>query len=94
MNKICTQCGKQGKTLIHHKDFNHNNDIPTNRIELCYQCHAQAHQVVRTERINNEMKARRELEQVNYIDMTKPGWSRGMTWDELLNARCGYRGWG
>lgn len=95
MDKICNQCGKRGKTLTHHKDFNHNNDIQSNRIELCYPCHALAHQLARTERINKEMKARRELERINYIDTTKPGWSRGMTWDELLGAKQGRsRGWG
>ena len=41
----------------------------------------------RRERIEAAMKARREAEKANHIDQSKPGWSEGMTWDELLDAR-------
>ena len=76
---ICNQCSEQGKTLIHHHDFNHGNDIPANRIELCYHCHTQAHLPAILER----NQAKRETAPGYGIDKSKPGWSDGMTWDEL-----------
>lgn len=86
---ICNQCNEQGKTLIHHRDFNHGNDVATNRVELCYYCHAQAHLPAILER--NRVK--REAAPGYGIDKSKPGWSEGMTWDELLDARGSLGGW-
>ena len=39
-------------------------------------------------RIERQMKARREKERLVAVDQGKPGWSEGMTWQELLNARA------
>lgn len=45
------------------------------------------HYKARQVRIGKEMKARREAERLNYIDQSKPGWSRNMTRQELLDSR-------
>ena len=45
--------------------------------------------MTRRERIEAQMKARREAERANpLVDQSKPGWSKGMTWQELLDARA------
>ena len=46
--------------------------------------------IKKRERIDARMKARREAERANplySIDRSKPGWSEGLTWQELLDAR-------
>lgn len=43
MKGYCVLCGNNGRLVVHHKDGNHSNDIPTNRINLCYRCHLVAH---------------------------------------------------
>ena len=40
---ICEKCSGNGKVVIHHKDGNHFNDVPSNRQPLCYRCHLVAH---------------------------------------------------
>lgn len=39
----CQRCRKLGKTHIHHKDGDHYNDEPSNRVRLCPSCHKKAH---------------------------------------------------
>ena len=43
MKGICKGCGLTGKVVVHHKDRNHFNDTPANRISLCQKCHSHAH---------------------------------------------------
>lgn len=43
MDGKCQGCHKLGKVVIHHKDGNHENDVPMNRQVLCYRCHMVAH---------------------------------------------------
>lgn len=41
---ICQECRKKTCRIeIHHKDGNHNNDIESNRKDLCSGCHHKAH---------------------------------------------------
>jgi 5-methylcytosine-specific restriction endonuclease McrA len=83
MNGTCEHCGLTGKVHIHHRDFNHSNDVPCNHQTLCPHCHTQIH-------IPNNLarnQARRDANPVNSIDMSVPGWSIGMSWQELLDAR-------
>ena len=87
MNKICNQCDKRGKTLIHHKDLNHNNDAESNRIELCYHCHTQVH-------LQSRQKHNQAQREVGTMDISEPGWSKDMTWDELLETKHGTYGYG
>ena len=47
----------------------------------------------RRKRIDAEMKKRREAEKANNIDQSKPGWSKDMTWQELLDARQAPKGY-
>lgn len=35
---ICSNCGKEGLTHMHHKEY-HDNDISKDTIELCVSCH-------------------------------------------------------
>lgn len=46
----CQRCREPGKTLIHHKDGNHDNDVPSNRERLCQSCHSRTHVDMRHER--------------------------------------------
>ena len=39
----CTLCHASKRLLVHHIDRNHSNDAPSNRISICYQCHAREH---------------------------------------------------
>ena len=39
MKGICETCGKEADIDVHHKDKNHKNNEPTNRIRLCRWCH-------------------------------------------------------
>ena len=39
----CELCGKDGRIVVHHKDGNHFNDVPSNRQRLCYRCHLVEH---------------------------------------------------
>ena len=93
--KLCEHCGtSQGIFQVHHKDRNPSNNSLDNRQVLCSGCHAKIHQPDRIQRINAEMKARRAVEQANYIDQSYSGWSKGMAWQELLDARQCRQGWG
>ena len=42
----CQDCNKQGVVHIHHRDGNHSNDVPDNRVPLCASCHRMAHSVL------------------------------------------------
>ena len=44
----------------------------------------------RQELIRERLRLRREIEKSKFIDQSKSGWSNGMTWQEILDAR-GYR---
>ena len=39
---ICTQCGKQKKTVLHHEKYDDDNPL-AHTVELCYQCHKITH---------------------------------------------------
>lgn len=39
---ICTNCGKQGKTNMHHEKYDENNPL-NHTIELCVSCHKKHH---------------------------------------------------
>jgi len=80
---ICKKCGATGKIHVHHIDSNHDNNEPTNLAELCPRCHIREHVPQRLAR----NKAKRESSPYYRIDQSKPGWSKGMSWDELLSAR-------
>ena len=40
---MCADCGKHGKTEIHHIDENYLNNAPENLVRLCKSCHAKRH---------------------------------------------------
>ena len=77
---ICERCGKEGTLYKHHKDFNHGNDRPFDIELLCPSCHVLTHGI-----------ARRKAREANYpyllLDQSKPGWSKGLSWQELMDAR-------
>lgn len=39
----CTSCGKAGRTDVHHKDGNWQNNSPGNLVRLCRSCHLKEH---------------------------------------------------
>ena len=80
---ICEQCGRQGGVHVHHKDFSHHNNAPANLQTLCPHCHKQVH--LPTILIQNQ--ARREDNPYYTTNQGKAGWSEGLTWQELLDAR-------
>lgn len=41
--KICQKCKIAQSTVLHHIDLNNNNDIPSNLISLCNDCHQKIH---------------------------------------------------
>ena len=43
MNGLCQRCHERSKILIHHRNGNHDNDVPSNREGLCYRCHLVVH---------------------------------------------------
>lgn len=40
---ICFICGNPDNVHIHHIDYDHGNDRPSNRVPLCERCHAMIH---------------------------------------------------
>ena len=40
---ICSDCGEIRKLVIHHIDGNPYNNVPSNRILICYRCHLVTH---------------------------------------------------
>lgn len=46
---ICQRCRSNGELHIHHRDGNHDNDVPENRQPLCPSCHSLAHVDLRIE---------------------------------------------
>jgi hypothetical protein len=36
---ICTKCGKEGKTQLHHEEYD-DNDVLAHTVELCVSCHS------------------------------------------------------
>lgn len=45
-NNVCDNCGKHGKTDLHHRDENQYNNNPLNVIEVCRSCHIKIHRPV------------------------------------------------
>jgi len=41
----CFLCDSYDKIEIHHLDWHHENDIPSNRLPLCHRCHTELHKV-------------------------------------------------
>jgi len=39
---ICTKCGKQKKTVLHHEKYDDENPL-AHTVEMCYQCHKKTH---------------------------------------------------
>jgi 5-methylcytosine-specific restriction endonuclease McrA len=76
---ICTVCNKEGKLHIHHRDFNHNNNVVSNLQSLCPRCHRQIH--------IPQTLLRNQARRTPIIDKSKAGWSRGMTWQQILDTR-------
>ena len=40
---VCSHCGSTNGLVIHHMDFNHSNNDPSNLVCLCRSCHASLH---------------------------------------------------
>ena len=40
---ICAWCGGQGRLLVHHVSWIHQDNTPSNRVSICYQCHNREH---------------------------------------------------
>jgi len=43
--RACHICGAGSELHVHHWDWNHQNNLPDNRILLCRTCHVWVHQV-------------------------------------------------
>jgi len=42
--KECYTCGEKTNLQVHHIDFNHKNNHPSNRMLLCGRCHTVSNQ--------------------------------------------------
>ena len=51
----CELCDNDGKIHIHHKDSNHDNNEPDNRIALCPKCHRGQHAFLYMKRGQREL---------------------------------------
>ncbi len=77
---ICNQCGKQGAINTHHKDFNHGLIDPLQLEDLCPSCHRLKHGIAKREALEAEYSA-------SLLDQSQHGWSKDISWDELLAIR-------
>lgn len=41
----CFLCGSTDRVEVHHIDWNHWHDVPSNRMNLCRKCHVELHRV-------------------------------------------------
>ena len=57
MGNICSLCGREGKTHVHHKNGNHEDNAVNNRIVLCPRCHHQQH---------NELPGRKPRSEITF----------------------------
>ncbi len=48
ITKECIVCGFTPKVYLHHKDFNRNNNIESNFVGVCHDCHIGIHVVGKT----------------------------------------------
>lgn len=79
----CEECGELGGIHVHHKDLDHDNDSEENKQVLCPGCHRQRYVPSILERNRAQERASPHYG----IDQSKPGWSEGMSWQELMDAR-------
>ncbi len=41
----CEFCGSVLELQVHHVDWDHDNNVPENRMQLCHFCHTAVHQL-------------------------------------------------
>ena len=39
----CAWCGRERRLLVHHVNWIHQDDVPSNRVSICYRCHSREH---------------------------------------------------